>query len=1063
MRRLITYFIKYPINGNVLMVLILLFGFMGMFSLRKTFFPETESNIILIQAVYPGASPEEVEKMIVLKIEEGIDGITGIEEVTSNSSENLGMVTVETDKDFDTQILLQDIKNAVDRINSFPDAMEPPSIYIRESMSFGISFALSGDVELKTLKNEAQKIEADLKAMDGISKVEIAGYPDEEIEISFKENELKKYNLSFDQVSIAIRSENVDVTGGKIKTSTQDLQIRGRNKHYSVNEIKEIIISNSDNRLIKLKDVATVEQKWSDVPNRKFYNNQTGVVITVNNTIHEDVGAIATMVKAYIKDYNAQNEIIQASMIRDGSKTVNERIDLLTNNGLIGFVLVLVFLSMFLHPSLAGWVAAAIPISFAGMFILASFYGITLNVISLFGMIIVIGILVDDGIVIAENIYQHYEKGKEPVQAAVDGTMEVLPAVFSAIMTTVVAFSLFFLMDGRMGDFFPQMGFVVIGTLIFSLIEGAFILPAHVAHSNAVHPPKTYKFFLLRWINQFFTWIREVFSKFLLWVRVKTYEPMLKFAMKYPLHVVLITVCLMIITIAGMSSGLIKATVFPDIEGENVNVTLKLQPGTSEKVTAKWLDYIESKVVALNEELSAQVSDSAKVFVGIEKTIGPGTENGALNIILMANEERTKYGFKIKEITKLMNERVGEIPGAEALSYTVQGPFGRAISIALYSDDNTELEEATELMKQEMEKLGTLMNIESSNKKGMQEVQITLKDKAHMLGFTTFEILNEVRKGFFGVEAQRLQQGTDEVKVWLRYDESDRSSIADLENMRVRLRGTSYLLSDLVDLEVERGIVSIEHLNGKRMVKINADLINPAVDNPQVELGRLEDGAVQQILQDFPSIKYTVEGQIKEQAKTGRSMKYAGPIVLILMLTIIVLTFRSFLQTFAVLTMIPFGMIGVGWGHFLHGHQMSMFSYFGMIALIGIMVNDSLVFISAFNLKLKSGSSFKLALWDAGISRFRPIVLTSLTTIAGLAPLIAETSFQAQFLIPMAIAIAYGLVVATLLTLVFLPSVLVIINKIRFAKEWVLTGKSTLPRDREPAVKELEFENLEID
>lgn len=1032
------------------MVLIVIFGTIGMFSLRKTFFPENESNLIMIQAVYPGASPEEIEKMIVLKIEDNIDGITGIERITSKSSENLGSVTIEVDKDFDTQLILQDVKNAIDRINSFPDAMEPPSVYIRENLGFAISFVLSGDVNLKTLKNVAQNVESDLKAMPDISKVEIAGYPDEEIEISFREHDLRKFNLTFDQVSNAIRNENVDVTGGTIKTPKEDLRIRGRNKVYESREIEEIIVGNVDNRLIRLKDIADVTQVWADVPNRKYYNGYTGVVLMVQNTMHEDVGKIVEVVNAYMEDFNAQNEVIKAHLIRDGSKVVNERIELLTNNGIIGFVLVLVFLSMFLHPSIAGWVAAAIPVSFAGMFIVAAFYGITLNVISLFGMIIVIGILVDDGIVIAENIYQHYEKGKDPVRSAIDGTLEVLPAVFSAILTTVIAFSVFFLLDGRMGDFFPEMGFVVIATLTVSLIEGMLILPAHVAHSKAVSGEKNNK------VSQF---IIDVFTRLLNWMRKYLYEPLLRFAMKNPFQVLLITIGLFVITIGAIKSGLIKVTVFPSIEGDFLSVNLRLAPGTSEKVTAEWMDYIEEKVQGVNEELSNEFQGGDPIIVGIEKTIA-SAESGSLNLVLMPIENRN---VSSAEFTKRMKDAVGEIPGAEQLSFEANTPFGKAVSVALYSDDNKELEIATEKLKAEMEKLGTLKNIESSDQKGMKEVNLKLKEKAYLMGFNTREILNEVRKGFFGLETQRLQKGIDEVKVWLRYEEQDRSSISDLETMRIRLRGNSYLLSDLVDVSVERGVVAIEHLDGKRSVKVMADLLNPSVDNPIMITGMLEKTAVAQLQKDYPSIKYSVEGQIREQSKTGSSVAFVGPIILVLMLTVIAFTFRSFLQTFVVFIMIPFGLIGVGWGHFIHGDQMSMFSYFGMIALIGIMVNDSLVFITAFNAKLKEGMSFNKALWSAGLSRFRPIILTSLTTIAGLAPLIAETSFQAQFLIPMAIAIAYGLAIATLLTLVLLPSLLVIVNRVRKGKEWLFTGKVMNAEEREPAVKELEYENIKLD
>jgi multidrug efflux pump subunit AcrB len=359
-----------------------------------------------------------------------------------------------------------------------------------------------------------------------------------------------------------------------------------------------------------------------------------------------------------------------------------------------------------------------------------------------------------------------------------------------------------------------------------------------------------------------------------------------------------------------------------------------------------------------------------------------------------------------------------------------------------------------------MNQLGTMKNIQSSDQKGLKEIELKLKNKAFQMGLTTNEIMNEIRKGFYGLESQKLQIGTDEVKVWIRYSKEDRNSIRDLEQMRIKLLNKDYLVKDLTEITIKRGLVSIDHLYGKRSIQINADLLNPKTDNPITITSSIEEFINTEIKTNYPSINHSIEGQIRSQEETGNSLKTSGPIVLILMLTIILFTFRSFLQTFAVFTLIPFGFIGVGWGHFIHDFQLSMFSYFGMIALIGILVNDSLVFISKFNTNLKSGEKFDKALTITGMSRFRPILLTSVTTIAGLAPLIFEKQLQAQFLIPMAIAIAYGLIMATLLTLVFLPALLKIINKIRFIKEWVFSGEKLNSEDREPAIKEMIYEKM---
>ena len=1046
MRSLITYFIKYPITGNVILFLIIIFGFFGLNSLRKTFFPENESRIILVQASYPGASPTEIEEGIILKIEDNLDGVSGIERITSVSKENSGTVTVEAALGYEPQIVLQDVKNAIDRINSFPTGMEPPSIFIQEGRSLAMTFALSGDLSIMELKKIARGVESDLKAIEGISQVELSGFPNEEIEIRISDEQLKKYAITIEQISLAVKNYNLELTGGKIETSSENILIRSYNKTYSAIDIENVVVKQlATGQTIRLGDIAEVKEIWEDVPYERSFRGKTAVVVTVNHTIHEDIVGITTDIKKYLLDFNEKNKVVQADIIQDQSKTVVDRIDLLTNNGIIGFILVLIILSMFLHPYTSFWVALSIPIAFSGMFILASFYGISINVISLFGMIIVIGILVDDGIVIAENIYQHVEKGKKPIQAAIDGTLEVFPAVTSAVLTTVIAFSIFFFLDGRMGEFFPQMGFVVIATLLFSLIEGAFILPAHIGHSKALS--STGKKMFYQKIIDFFVNMMELMKN-------KFYEPILNFALKSPVVVVVITVCLFAITIGGISSGMIKMTVFPNIESDFINVDLKMPSGTNKEITDKWITYVQDKVFEVNEEMMEEY-DGIDLIQGIDKSLGPNTNQAKLNIVLLTSEERH---HQTPEIVNMILDKVGQIPGAEQLSMTSATPFGRAISIALYSDDNRELENARAMLVEEMDKLGKLKNIESTDEKGMRELNLKLKEKANSLGLSYGEIMSEVRKAFFGREVQRLQKGIDEVKVWVRYDKNNRNSIGDLENMHINLKGNEYLLKDLVTIEDTRGVVAINHIDGKRSVTVTADLINPKVDNTNVISSYIKDEILPQVFQVYPSVKFSQEGQVREQLKTGRSAAKAGPIVLILMLAIIVLTFRSFLQTLAVLTLIPFGLIGVGWGHFIHDAQISMFSWFGVIALIGILVNDALVFITALNVNLKEGMPFNDALKKAGLSRFRPILLTSLTTVAGLAPLIFEKSFQAQFLIPMAIAIAYGLIMATFLTLILLPAVLKILNQIRWIGTWLVTGKVKTKEEIEPAVKELEAE-----
>lgn len=552
MRGLISYFIKYPVAGNLLMLLILIFGYFGTQKIKSTFFPQSESRIIEIRTYYPGASPEEIEEGIVTKIEDNLKGVSGIIEIKSTSNENQAIITIEGERGYDVDYLLQDVKNAVDQISSFPVGMEPAVVYKQEARNFVISFALTGDVDLKTLKAESRAVEDDLRAIDGISKISVSGFPDEEIEIALDESALEGYNLTFEQISAAVASSNIEITGGTIKGSKEEFLIRARSKDYYAQALSEIVIKADDRgRIIRLGDVAKVRDIWSDNnPQRNYFNGAPAVSITVQNTNDEDFLSISENVKNYIAKYNETHDVLEAKIIRDASTTLIERIELLQENGIIGFILVVTFLTLILNWRLAIWVALSIPIAFAGMFILGSSFGLTINVLSLFGMILVVGILVDDGIVIAENIYQRWEKGETPLKAAVNGTLEVLPAVTSAVLTTIIAFGVFYFLDGRLGDFGPDLAFVVISTLLFSLVEGVLILPAHVGHSKALQKGLTK--------NK----IERGAESVVFWLRDKLYMPILRFSLKHTLIAFAIPTALFMITIGGIMGGIIKVTFF---------------------------------------------------------------------------------------------------------------------------------------------------------------------------------------------------------------------------------------------------------------------------------------------------------------------------------------------------------------------------------------------------------------------------------------------------------------------------------------------------------------------
>ena len=1049
MRNLIAYFIKYPVAGNTLMVLIFIFGYFGLQSWKKNFFPVSESRILQIETVYPGSSPEEIEKGIVLKIEDNLRGVTGIEQISSVSQENSGVITIEVERSYNTDLVLQDVKNAVDRIPSFPDGMEPPVIYKKESRNFAISFSLSGDVSLTTLKKFAQKAESDLLAIDGISKIALSGYPDEEIEIALKEDALRAYDLTFLEVSQKVQNANLEVTGGKVRGDKEELIIRANTKGYYADKFKNIVIkTTTEGRIVRLKDVALVSDIWAESPNRSYLNGQPSVIIEVSNTIEEDILFVTESVKEYMEKFNTENSVVKTTLVRDGSTTLNERIDLLVDNGIIGFVLVLLFLAFFLHIRLAFWVALSIPIAFMGMFIVGANSEVSINVISLFGMILVIGILVDDGIVIGENIYKHYEDGKEPMQAAIDGTMQVLPAVFSAVLTTAIAFSTFFFLEGRLGEFAPDMAFVVISTLAFSLVEGAFILPAHVAHSKALSKEaKKNK-------------VEKAFDNIMSTLRDKYYGPFLRFAMKNWVLALSVPIALFIITLGGIRGGIIKLTFFPFIEQDYITVNLEMPSGTRENITEGYLEDIQAAAWRVNQKMSSERADGKDIVENVLLKVGPGTNVGSVTIRLLGTEERQMQSFLI---SNAIRDEVGEVYEAEKLTFGINTPFGKPVSVSLLGNDLAELNLAKEELKNKLKELPALKDVNDNDKKGARELRLKLKEKAYAMGLTMRDVVGQVRQGFFGFEVQRLQRGLDEVKVWVRYDLEDRGSVKRLENMRIRTAsGMQVPLNEIADYEIERGIVAINHLDGRREVRIEAELGDPTASASEI-MAEVRAVIIPEVLAKYPSTSVTYEGQSKQQQKTASSGKRVIPIILLLMLAVIVLTFRSLWQAVLVFICIPFALIGVGWGHYFHGHAISLLSMFGIIALIGVMVNDSLVFVSRVNELVKEYKDFDKAVFEAGRSRFRAIVLTSVTTVAGLGPLIFETSFQAQFLIPMAISVAYGMMIATFITLIALPVFLVMLNRIKVGLNWLWTGKRPTNEEVEPAYIELKSEQLEID
>lgn len=1043
MKKLVSIFIRFPFYANIILFIILGIGILSFFSMNRSFFPDFRERYINVTVFYPGASPKEMEEGVTIRVEEALRGIAGIKEVTSNSSENMTNVRVEVTGEYDIDETLMEVKNAVDGIPSFPVDAEKPIVNKQRSTSFAIFMGLTGDsVDMLTLKEYANEIEYDLYNSGIMSQITLSGFPDLEISVEISEENLRRYNLTFDEVSRAISLNNQDISGGQIRSDEEEIMIRSRYRTVKSEEIEQIVIrGNPDGSYLRISDVGTVKMQFADVASTSLMNGQPSVFIQVFKLAEEDLQSISKFCNNYVDEWNETHSDTEMHVTYDFLKMLKARLNLLYKNGGIGLLLIFIALGLFLSLRLSMWVAIGIPASFGAMFILGVFYGVTVNMISLFGMILVIGILVDDGIVIAENIYTHFEKGKSPRKAALDGTMEVLPAVLTSVTTTIVVFSALFFIRGRM-EFMYEMAFVVVFSLAFSLLEAFFVLPAHLGSS----------WVLRRNVRQNTgKRIRDTLDKVLHFMRERLYGNTLRFFIKWKYVVIFLPVVFFIITSGLFSGNLIKATYFPAIPFDQFNVDIAFKPGSGEAQTIKYLERVDDAIWEVNEELKEELNDTADFVNYSFLSTGAafnGQERGshAGNIFVLLRDLENS-GTSSYEIVGRVQRKVGEIPTAE--KFTIQGraTFGMPISVSLLGRDETELNSAKSELIQSLKQIEAINNIADMSPSGMREVQLELKPLAYFLGFSQASLTAQVRQGFFGGQAQRLQHGKDELRVWVRYPKSGRINIGQLEAMRIKTPSGEYPLSELATYKIDRGPVSIQHYNGVREMRIDANVVS--FDTPVVPIqAKIENEIIPDILSKHPGVEVAYLGQAKDSAETmAQIQKYFLPAFLIMFL-LIILHFKSLSQGLIVVSMIPLAWLGAIWGHGVEGIPVSLLSVWGMLALSGVIINDAVVFLSKYNSLLLEGKKVTEAAYLAGIARFRAIVLTTITTTVGLYPIILERSFQAQFLVPMAVALAYGVLIGTGFILVFFPVIILVLNDLkrytRFVYNrinlWVLKG-----------------------
>ena len=1047
MKKIIEPFIKYPFYANIIIAFIILMGGFSLMSMKKSFFPETKSRFINVSVSYPGASPKEMEEGITTRIEEAIRGIVGIKEMNSTSSENFARVTIETTGEFDLDETLMEVKNAVDGISSFPSAAERPIVFKRRSRTQAAYMSLSGDVDLKTLKKYAQEVEEDFLASGVLSKITINGYPNLEISVEVTEENLLRYNLTFDMIAAAIAMNNTDVSAGQIKSDEEEVLIRSRNRSVNPSSIGDIILrANNDGSFLHIRDIATVKTKFADVSSSAMVNGKKGVFFSIEKLGNEDLQEISEYLHGYVDKFNEKHSFVRLDITFDFNSMLNSRLNLLLNNGGMGLLLVIISLAFFLSFRLSLWVAWGIPASFLAMFVVANLSGITINMISLFGMILVVGILVDDGIVIGENIFTHFEKGKSPKKAALDGVLEVYPAVTTSVTTTIIAFAPLMFLEGRM-EMLYEMAFIVIFSLGFSLVEAFIVLPAHLGSEHILRRKEEKKS----------GGVREKLDKVIYVMRDVVYSRVLAAVIRWRWITVTIPIALILLTMGMINGTLIKTTFFPAVAFDMFAVNIAFTPGSGEKQTAEFLKRFDEAIWEVNDELMEEFSDTNNFITFTFRSIGnafDGQETGAhagnVNVLMRDMEGAPLSTFQIADRVR---QKIGHVPEANKFTVGGRNRWGSPVSISLLGKDLEELDHAKEMLLMGLNNMPELKNVTDNNSLGKQEIQIKLKPTAYFLGLTQAEIAKQLRQGFYGGQAQRLQQGKDELRVWVRYPKQGRINIGQFESMKIKTAHGEYPLTELVTYKMERGPVNIQRYNGSRDARIDADTEDPYEPVPPI-LDFIETQIMPELKANYPGIRVVYKGQAQDSAESAQQIVSLFSIAFALIILILMVHFKSFSHMAIIIMMIPMSLLGAAWGHGIHMQPISILSAWGMVALSGVIINDAVVFLSKYNGFLLEGQSVENAAYNAGIARFRAILLTTITTTVGLFPIILETSFQAQFLIPMAISLAYGVLFGTGFILVFFPVLLLTLSDIKvwFYKLW--NGKPIAAEELEPAVVE---------
>ena len=1056
MNRIIEWFAVNRVAANLLAAFILLAGFLAIPKIKQEVFPEFDSDWVLIEVPYPGAAPEETEEGICARVEQSVQGLQGVKQMVSTAAEGVGIVAIELLPHTDGQKFLDEAKAKVDAIDTFPEDSDKPiisEIIIRKQV---INVAVNGEVGEVALKRAGERVRDELLARPGITQVELVNVRPYEVSIELREEDLRRYDLTFDEVATAVRESSLNLPGGTLKTTGGDILLRAKAQAYGQIDFESLPLRTHPNgSRLTLGEVARVVDGFAEVDSHARFDGQPSALVRVFRVGDQSALEVSRIVKNYVATAEPNMPVgITLETWQDDSSYLRSRLDLLLRNGRAGLVLVFFILALFLRFRLAMWVTFGIPISFLGTLWLMPAMDASISLITLFAFIVVLGIVVDDAIVLGENIYTHQEKYGAGIKSTISGALEVGRPVIFGVLTTVAAFYPLLAIEGNTGKILRYIPLIVMPTLLFSLVECLFILPAHLRNLPDVKKEK-----------QPGLWSRfqSVFAGGVERFILKIYQPFLENCLRWRYLTLSVGVTALFLTLAGYAGGHFKFIFLPPVEGDNVAAWVSFPRGTPVEVTEKAVRRLEDAAKQLRLEITANGNDGTNAILHSLASIGQqpfrteaemaggnydanhfGSHKGEVHLEVAPSEERT---ITSQGMADRWRELAGDFSGATEVGFSASiFSAGKPINIRLSGPSLAALKAATEELKLRLKSYPGVQDISDTFRAGKRELKIKLKPEAELLGLRQADLARQVRQAFYGEEAQRIQRNRDDLKVMVRYPTNRRRSLHDLHDLRIHTRdGFRVPFIEVADTVEGRGYASIRRVDGRRSVNVTADVDITRIE-PNKLITSLEEKDLPELAAEFPGLQHSFQGARQEQELTLNSMYRAFLVAMVMIYALLAIPFGSYIQPFIVMAAIPFGLIGAVLGHLIMGMELTVLSMFGVVALTGVVVNDSLVMVDFVNRNRPKHDKLIDAVRVSGVARFRAILLTSLTTFAGLTPLVFfEKSVQAQFLIPMAVSIGFGVMFATLVTLVLVPSLYMILEDLRASWHWLYGTASVEP------------------